>query len=81
MRHPSRSKLFAFAVALAVTSQLCSAPIANAQSNTHGTTPRATPANHPVDGFTGGQLLGQLSAVFYTAPVGTVGSCLTLVSC
>ena len=76
MRHTRRATLFVFAVALAVVlSQLWSSPLASASGNS----PRATPANHRVDGFTGGQLLGQLWAVFYVAPAGTdPAPCITL---
>jgi hypothetical protein len=74
MRQPRRARLLAFAIALAATSQLWAAPIASAHSNP----PRATPANHRIDGYTGGQLLGQLWAVFYTAPVDTVAPCVTM---
>jgi hypothetical protein len=65
----------AFAVAMLVTSQLWSSPIAGAD----GTTVRATPAHHRVDGFTSGQLLGQLWALIYAHPAGTeLPPCITL---
>jgi hypothetical protein len=71
--------LLVSAVALVVASQLWSSPIANAEGNTNGTAARAVPADHRVDGFTGGQLAGQLWGLGYTATVGTdPAPCITL---
>lgn len=67
MSHIRRLALAAIAVALGVAIQLSAAPIASAHdSRPHGS--RLVAITHPVDGKTGGQLLGQLWYLVYSLP-------------